>query len=36
MNDDYIRFGELTFAPGAGWERFLPSLVHDFRVGSLW
>jgi hypothetical protein len=31
-----IRFGELTFAPQAGWGRFGPTSDVDFRVGSLW
>jgi len=35
-NDERVVFGELTFAPGAGWEPFFPSKVHDYRVGLLW
>ncbi len=35
-NDARVVFGELTFAPGAGWEPFLPAKQYDFLVGSLW
>jgi len=31
-----ILFGELTFAPGAGWTSFWPDRRVDVRVGSLW
>ncbi len=35
-NDECIRFGEITFAPGAGLEPFSPSMYYDFAVGELW
>ncbi len=35
-DDQSVRFGELTFAPGAGWEAFLPDKREDFHVGSFW
>jgi hypothetical protein len=35
-NDTRVVFGELTLAPGAGWEPFVPSKKWDFEVGSLW
>jgi len=35
-DDEKVFFGELTLAPGAGREPFLPTKIHDFRVGSFW
>jgi len=35
-DDSSVVFGELTFAPGAGWERFIPDTNEDFRVGGFW
>ena len=35
-NDERVLFGELTFAPDAGWGRFWPSKRYDFEVGALW
>lgn len=35
-NEADVFFGELTLAPGAGWERFRPLKIHDFQIGSLW
>lgn len=29
-----VRFGELTFAPGAGWEAFSPKEI-DYKIGKL-
>jgi hypothetical protein len=31
-----IYFSEITFAPGAGWERFGPTKDVDFELGRLW
>lgn len=30
-----IRFGELTFSPGSGWEKFTPQVM-DKELGKLW
>lgn len=35
-SNDAVVFGELTFAPGAGWDRFWPAKQNDFFVGSFW
>jgi hypothetical protein len=35
-DDESIVFGEVTFAPGAGWERFWPGNRADYYVGSYW
>lgn len=32
---DGIRFGELTFSPGSGWEKFTPQAM-DEELGNLW
>ena len=36
LSDGAIGFGELTFAPGAGWERFGPTRAADDMLGALW
>lgn len=35
-NDESVVFGELTFAPGSGWESFTPHRKYDFEIGKLW
>lgn len=34
-NDTEIRFGEITFAPSAGWGPFTPRSA-DFELGAMW
>ena len=34
-DDATVLFGELTFAPGAGWERFTDTKA-DYRLGAYW
>jgi hypothetical protein len=36
LEEGRIVFGEMTFAPGSGWEPFLPSEKYDFQVGTFW
>ena len=34
-NDEYVKFGEMTFAPAAGRKRFIPH-TFDWELGSYW
>jgi hypothetical protein len=36
VDEERIVFGELTFAPDAGWVRFYPKQDYDWEVGELW
>jgi hypothetical protein len=35
-DNESIIFGEMTFAPGSGWEFFMPERKYDFEMGKLW
>src|SRR5690606_6442109 len=34
-NDEYVKFGEMTFAPAAGRKRFIPH-TFDWELASYW
>jgi len=35
-DNESVIFGEMTFAPDAGWKSFFPERKYDFEVGKLW
>jgi hypothetical protein len=36
LNDRDVYFGEMTLTPGAGYDRFTPTIKGDYLMGSLW